>query len=209
MMKSIWKSDPGTRVVACDLDNLVTLRLQHETDVREIIYSHGPMPDLVHTRVILAGFMIFPIIATRYIWWSVRDEDEVDYGIGPILPPEYTPLLPDNVIFTRYWRHSDFDYPFLHQSEEHWAQFLRWKTHMVETVKSQPVFAGDVLLGKTNKFAQRNPLLRPYYPAILPPRPTMQTFENCHRPDPLRQFSSRLTQSSSFTVRILRELTES
>ncbi|KAK7688711.1 hypothetical protein QCA50_008249 [Cerrena zonata] len=209
ILEPIWESDPDTYILCCDFQNVLTLRLQHESNVREIICSYAPIPDLVPARVILASFLITPIVGIWYIAWKLRNDDDCSNGIGPLLPPEFTPLLPDDVIFTRYCRHSDFDYPLIARSEEHWTQFSRWKTHMVETVASQSVSDGDVLLGTTDRFAQVNPLLQPFYPAILPPKSTMQTFESCQRTDPLQEFSPQLTRSSSFTVHVLRELTQS
>ncbi|KAK7688731.1 hypothetical protein QCA50_008270 [Cerrena zonata] len=209
ILEPIWESDPDTYVLGCDFQNVLTLRLQHESNVREVICSYAPIPDLVPVRVILASFLITPIVGIRYIAWKLPNDDDSNMGIGPLLPPELTTLLPDNVIFARYCRHSDFDYPLIALSEEHWAQFSRWKTHMVESVASQSVSDGDILLGTTDGFTQANPLLQLFYPAILPPKSTMQTFESCHRTDPLQEFPPQLTQSSLFTVRVLRELTQS
>lgn len=145
-----------------------------------------------------------------YISWTWNDDDVDEMeGIGPLLPPTSVPILPDSVIFAQYCRHSDFDYPLLYRSKSRWDQFRRWKDHMLTDVKPHSARTGDVLLGMTNRFAQLNPLLQPYYPAVLPPKSTMQTFEKNQRPDPLDQFSLQLSRSSSFTIRILRELTES
>ncbi|KAK7693027.1 hypothetical protein QCA50_002592 [Cerrena zonata] len=214
ILKPIWESDPDTYVLGCDFKNVLTLRLQHDSNVREIICSYAPIPmgNIVSNNYGLARHkfacraaneFVIPLIP-RHVVEIIKNVT----GIGPLLPPEHTPLLPDNAIFARYCRHSDFDYPLIARSKEHWAQFSRWKTHLVEIVASH-VSDGDVLLGMTDRFAQVNPLLQPFYPAILPPKPTMQTFESCQRTDPLREFSPQLTRSSSFTVRVLRELTQS
>ncbi|KAK7688650.1 hypothetical protein QCA50_008188 [Cerrena zonata] len=184
--------------------------LSLESGTRKIICSHMPISDLIPARILLACFLLFPLLAMRYIFWTWNndDVDEME-GIGPLLPPTSIPFLPDSVIFTRYCRHSDFDYPLLYRSKSHWDQFRPWKEHMLTVVKPHSARAGDVLLGMTNRFAQMNPLLQPYYPAVLPLKSTMETFEKNQRPDPLCQSSLRLSRSSSFTIRILREPTES
>ncbi|KAK7688658.1 hypothetical protein QCA50_008196 [Cerrena zonata] len=209
LLEDVWKSDPDTCVIGCDFENAITMRLELESGTQKIICSHMPISDLIPARILLACFLLFPLLAMGYVYWTWDgDRDDME-GIGPLPHPSSVPILPDSVIFAQYCRHSDFDYPLIYQSEEHGNQFLRWKEHMLTVVKSHFARSGDVLLGMTNRFAQLNPLLRPYYPAVLPPKSTMETFEKDRRSDPLCQFSLRLSRSSSFTIRILRELTES
>lgn len=206
LLEPVWKNNARTWALCCDLENIVTLEPRGGTQARELICGHIPIPSLVATKVLLAAYLVNPLFAMEYL--LELESGESQGGVGPLLPMTSITVFPDKEVFSRYLRHSDFDHPVLFNSKAHEEQFYRWQYHMVKVVKSHTTCAGDVLRGITNKFARTNPLLRPYYPAIRPPKPTMQYFGRYRRPDPMRDYSSQFQQSSSFNIRIIRELTD-
>lgn len=204
LLVPIWKANTTTRVICCDLHSVLVLKSQEGT--QNIIYGHFPLPSLAAAKVILAAYFIPPLFAMEYL---LEPELFQSYGsVGPLLPLSSVPVLPDDVVFSSHCRQLDFDYPLIYNSEAYRNRFYRWKQYMFNVVKSYIFANGEMLHGTTNEFARLNPLLRPYYPALLPPRATIQFFKKYRRSNPLRQLSSRLDQSSSFTIRIIKELSK-
>ncbi|KAK7688521.1 hypothetical protein QCA50_008059 [Cerrena zonata] len=206
LLEPVWKANPETQVVCCDLQNVLILKSQEGTQARDIICGHFPLPNLAAAKVILAAYLTRPLLRMGYLLEPELFESRG--GVGPLHPLPSVPVLPDDMIFSHCCRHSDFDYPLIYTSEAHRNQFYRWKQYMFNTVKSYTLASGDMLQGTTNEFVRLNPLLRPYYPALLPPRATMEFFKKYRRPDPFLQFSSRFDRSSSFTIRIIKELSK-
>lgn len=131
LLGPVWSSELNTSVICCDSQQVLVLRPEEGTRMRKIIGCHITPPNLVALKILLARYLLTPVILLRYILRIDGDEDVDIHVVGPLLPLSSVPILLDSIIFNTYNRHSDFDPLLLLKSPTHKEQFCRWKAHMI------------------------------------------------------------------------------